>query len=251
MNRVSGLLWEAMWQLKQRSVRFLANRGIVEAFSVVLARQLAELSITHVIDVGANRGQYGTLLRRLGYTGTIVSFEPAQRAFDALRNHASKDAKWQVHKLALGDADDELELHVTGSDDFSSLLKPNDNCEEIFREHSQRREKVPVRRLGDLLPTLIPASHWSSTHLKLDTQGFDLGVIRGLGDAAESINSLQSELSVIPLYEKQPGYIEVLNFLQGRGFTPSCIFPVSRQLGLPIVEFDALFCRTKFGQPSR
>ena len=34
--------------------------------------------------MGANRGQYGTLLRRVGYTGTIISFEPAQRAFEVL-----------------------------------------------------------------------------------------------------------------------------------------------------------------------
>jgi FkbM family methyltransferase len=234
-----------MWQLKQFGVRFLANRGLVEVFSVVLARQLAELSITHVIDVGANRGPYGMLLRRLGFSGTIISFEPAQRAFDALKIRASNDSKWQVQRLALGETEGELELHITGSDDFSSLLKPNDNCAQIFQEKSERAETVPVRRLGDLLPGLVPANCWATTHLKLDTQGFDLGVIRGLGEVAGTIQSLQSELSVIPLYERQPGYVEVLQFLHERGFTPSCIYPVSRHLGLPIVEFDALFCRTK------
>jgi len=29
-----------------------------------------------VIDVGAHLGQFGRLVRRLGYEGTIISFEP-------------------------------------------------------------------------------------------------------------------------------------------------------------------------------
>jgi len=36
----------------------------------------ARLKIDCVIDVGAHLGQFGRLVRRLGYEGTIISFEP-------------------------------------------------------------------------------------------------------------------------------------------------------------------------------
>src|SRR5437868_7811678 len=43
---------------------------------VLLRHVLGKLSINCVLDVGANRGQFGTLLRGIGYTGWIISFEP-------------------------------------------------------------------------------------------------------------------------------------------------------------------------------
>jgi len=35
--------------------------------------------------VGANRGQFGTLLRGIGYTGWIISFEPIRASYEALK----------------------------------------------------------------------------------------------------------------------------------------------------------------------
>ena len=51
-----------------RYIRWFGGRA-------ALRKLLAKLDINCVIDVGANRGQYGLVLRQLGYKGLIVSFE--------------------------------------------------------------------------------------------------------------------------------------------------------------------------------
>src|SRR3954466_12945604 len=61
---------------------------------------LGELGVTLVLDVGANVGEYGVLLRRLGYAGRIVSFEPVAANVEGLRSRV--DALWAVEHVALG-----------------------------------------------------------------------------------------------------------------------------------------------------
>jgi len=46
-----------------------------------LKRMLDRHRITTVLDIGANVGGFGLLLRRIGFAGRIVSFEPVQEPF--------------------------------------------------------------------------------------------------------------------------------------------------------------------------
>ena len=67
-----------------------------------LAELFARTRPECVLDVGANAGQYGTLLRAHGYQGWIVSFEPVAGPFEQLREAAGRDRRWRVLPQALG-----------------------------------------------------------------------------------------------------------------------------------------------------
>src|SRR5689334_2580098 len=67
-------------------------------------RILRDEAVTLVVDVGANGGQYGMLLRRDGYSGAIVSFEPLSSAYRELEKTRGGDPGWQSRNLALGAA---------------------------------------------------------------------------------------------------------------------------------------------------
>src|SRR5437764_15402991 len=69
----------------------------------LLAGLFAAQRTSCVIDVGAHRGEYGRLLRDLGYEGEIISFEPVAANFKILERKSASDPRWQVHRLALGD----------------------------------------------------------------------------------------------------------------------------------------------------
>src|SRR5262245_60167366 len=62
-------------------------RRLIEKVDVdpALARHLRGLKIETVLDVGANEGQYGRILRRIGFRGRIISFEPLLQPFEVLQ----------------------------------------------------------------------------------------------------------------------------------------------------------------------
>jgi len=235
----------ALWQLKHAAVEWLFRRGQVESFEVALAHQLKGLRITHVLDVGANRGQFARRVRRLGYAGEIVSFEPVSACYEELSRHAKNDGHWTAHKLALGDCTTVRTINVARLDVMSSILEPNADSFALLPDEGEvvQTEEIHVRQLGELLPDIVPFEQWGRTHLKLDTQGYDLRVLCGLGRALQSINSLQAELSVIPIYEGQQDYVTSLAFLRESGFRPTCVYPIQRVAGGQVLEFDALFSR--------
>jgi FkbM family methyltransferase len=246
LERVPDPIREPLWHVKHSVVRWLQAHSFAEAVDAWLEKQLRELRIDTVLDVGANRGQFGRLLRRVGSRGRIVSFEPVADNFAALRRRAAGDRNWTVLPIALGDADGSVEINVTAGDVFCSMLEPSAACHSLFGQSGRvmRRETVQVRRLDAVLPEVVPSAYRDRVHLKLDTQGYDLNALKGAGELLRTLPSVQTELSLVPIYERQPGYVEVLQFLKSVGLEPTGFFPVTRDPGtLRVIEYDAFFGR--------
>src|SRR5579864_1371671 len=100
---------------------------------VVLKNVLGKLSINCVIDVGANQGQFGTLLRRIGYRGWIISFEPVRASYEALDALAAKEKLWRVFPYALGAENERRQINVTDESVFSSFLAPLEESQVRFQ----------------------------------------------------------------------------------------------------------------------
>jgi len=55
-------------------------------------------------------------------------------------------------------------------------------------------------------------------HLKIDTQGYELNVLKGTGAALSRVHTVEVELSLVPLYKDGPEFEEVYGWLAGQGF---------------------------------
>jgi FkbM family methyltransferase len=199
--------------------------------SVHLKALLASLEIDCVLDVGANEGQFCSGLRSIGYEGRIVSFEPVPQAFAALSALMEGDALWTGHRIALGAERRTATIHVPDETSGSSFLKP---LEDLHLES----QEVAIERLDAVLPTLDTGVKAPRLFLKMDTQGFDLEVFKGASGCLDSILGLQSEISVVPLYEGMPDYLEALTTYEEAGFSLHNLSLVGRTSTGRILELN-------------
>jgi FkbM family methyltransferase len=210
-------------------------------------RHLLELHrIELLLDVGANRGQFASLARSLGYVGKIVSFEPSMEAFAALQAAARNDPAWQVHRLALGDATAEMSLHVYRDDTFSSLHAANQAGESRFGDYLalNRVETVTVRLLDSLAAEIPEINATHRIMLKTDTQGHDLAVLRGAKAILASTAAVVAEASFQPIYDDAPSLRDLSAQLEPLGFSLSGVYPLShRETDLALIEADCFFTR--------
>jgi FkbM family methyltransferase len=205
---------------------------------------LRELEINCVLDVGANVGQYAQLLRREGYAGRIVSFEPVPALADELRRTAEGDPNWSVMQCALGEADEEAEINVRPGS-MSSLLPSSDFGKAWSgRLREAETQAISVRRLDGLFADAVEGIDDPRVYLKLDTQGYDLQAFAGAGECLKQIVGLQSEVSCVPIYDHMPRLTEQIAAYEAEGFEITGMFPVTRHRAtLRVIEFDVTMVR--------
>lgn len=203
-------------------------------------RQLFDhLNITCVLDVGANDGGFKDFLRlNVGYAGRIISFEPNLELAHSIEVMSAEDPLWDTKPIGLGACVGRVDLNIMAGSQFSSILKPSSAHTTKFSSRNKivRKETVAISTLD---------VEWSefglqdeNVYLKLDTQGYDLECLKGADRCLEYILGLQTEASVVPIYDGAPDYRTVMDFCSERGFVLSGIFPNNPGHFPVMIEFD-------------
>lgn len=216
--------------------------GNTTTFQHHLGELLERNRIDLVIDVGANDGQFASKLREIGYGGRICSVEPVSRCHASLEARAAADPNWSVHRTAMGRAPGTATINIFEASDFSSFLKPNGFGQSTFDKMKiAASEEVPVQTLDAFMNEHVAPE--ARVFLKMDTQGFDLEVFAGLRDRIGQVSAIVSELSLTPIYEGMPDFLQALAEFRRRGFSVSGMFPVNRAADLSLIEMDCCFVR--------
>lgn len=217
----------------ERCVRQTANRFGIDIHryrpendeSLRVAKMLASRGVDVVFDVGANVGQYATFLRRGGYGGRIVSFEPLTSAHGQLKAASRQDALWEVGpQAALGAEDGQIEINVAGNSVSSSALPMLESHAASAPDSGYvSTESVAVRRLDTLAAAYLRDD--SVPFLKIDTQGYEDRVLAGAAQLLPRVAGVQLELSLTPLYEGQLLFDAMLARLTSQGFELWSLWP--------------------------
>jgi FkbM family methyltransferase len=174
-------------------------------------------NLNTIIDVGANKGQFANRIRALGWRGKIMSFEPLIEPFKLLEKQAEKDPKHFVYQYGLGDENIDTEINVASNHGASSsILEFNPSVSEAFSITTVSKESVRIRKIIDVYSEL--SLDLEKSLLKIDTQGFEKQVLKGAGELLEKIPILLLEVSMRKVYMNEPLILELLNFLDSKGF---------------------------------
>lgn len=199
---------------------------------------LAGLQVAHVLDIGANRGQFCLFAHMAFGIQKIDAFEPLSECADDIRSILPFVS---VHEVALTDIAGERTFHVSRANDSSSLREITPKQ----AKHFPGTEEAGTRTV-DATTFEIWRSGRSIRRpslAKIDVQGSELNVIRGMGSDVQQIDYIYAELSFIELYGGQALAGEIINYMDGLGFDLAGIYNVKQDGNQQAVQADALFQR--------
>lgn len=200
---------------------------------------LTHFNIQHVLDVGANKGQYAQEIRSLGFKGQIHSFEPTSY-YEHLLKASEGDNHWQTYRFGFGATSGKLEMYIASNDgESSSLLKPKNIMAQGFGISFEKTEEVEIKTLKEFLDL----NFFSDIYLKIDTQGNEMNVLLGLSDKINQVSVIEFESALISLYEGETGHYEIAQYLISHGFNVKQMVITHWNQNKETISLDSIFVR--------
>lgn len=193
-----------------------------------------------VFDVGANVGQTIDSFRRIIAHPKLHAFEPGQQAFEELQDTYSGIPDLYLNNCALGAEPGVMEFIENTEPTMSSFLEPSVACWGAIKQRVQVNVKTIDGYCADLGVDAIDI-------LKLDTQGFDLKVIKGANRllTRNKIHLIYMEIIFSEMYKGLPRLDEIYGFLADQGFVLVAFYDFHYQNGR-LGWADALFVNPRF-----
>ena len=236
---------EFIKKMLRRSGFELSRFSVEQSENARFISMLRANNVNLIFDVGANTGQFGVLMREIGFDGKILSFEPLSEARENLLKISRNDSMWQVAlQSAIGEENGEIEINIAGNSQSSSVLDMLDTHVRAAPDSKYiGKEKVALRKLDTIAPDYMDSN--SIVFIKIDTQGYERQVMNGAKKLMSQIVGLQLEVSLVPLYKGQILFEEVLKILKTEGFNLWSISTVfSDPSTAQVLQVDATFFRT-------
>jgi FkbM family methyltransferase len=198
-----------------------------------------------ILDVGANAGQFGEMVFRGGFKGTLVSFEAIPEVHARLVQRAKRQGDaWVVAPcVALGSKRGQIEFNIAGNSVSSSVLPMTQTHRDAAPGSKYlAKQLIQIATLDELAPELIPVT--GPVLLKVDTQGYEMEVLKGAANILRRTVALQLELSLTSLYEGAPTLLEMISFMKNEGCELFSLVPGfrDRKTGR-LLQVDGYFIR--------
>ncbi len=183
-----------------------------------LTRVFAPEEAIVALDVGGNEGHTARRIVSLFPRATVYSFEPSPLIYPALEAVAAEMPSVHPQPFAVGDAEGTIDFHLTSEHWCSSVLAPSELGKRYYGSwlDVQKTITVPIVRLDD----------WASERgiesvdlLKVDTQGYDLHVLRGAARLLHSgIRAVNCEFQFAAEYDGCSTFSQIDTFLREQDF---------------------------------
>lgn len=217
-----------------RSLLASTGRGIANLDAIPscdrFAAALKGLGITleTVFDIGVATGT--PWLYRHFKDAQFHLIEPTKESLPYMRDIA-QTINAQIHEVALGSANATAPIYVREQVSDSSLFT------EVGNAKINDSYEVRVQRFDELF------SEFRRPALcKIDAQGSELEILRGMGDVIQQIDFVVVEVSLISTLKGSPELFDVMEFMNSKSF---CLYDIvgltRRPLDAALAQADLVF----------
>ena len=180
-----------------------------------IKQRMTGYKFTTFLDVGANIGQTAKQIRLAFPHAIIHSVEPVKNTFQLLQQNTKSD-NIITHNVALGSKNEIIEIKIDGSNTNNSINSMlNDNNELV--SGNIITERIQVISTLDFCKSL---NIGHIDYLKIDTEGYDLEVIKGASAllAEQAIGFIEAEVSMNPGNTFHVSLEEVKNYMEQHNY---------------------------------
>jgi len=178
------------------------------------------------IDVGANDGKWPIHYARFEPKTLVIAFEPVPTLVERIREQTSNLSNFILVDKCVSDYEGKSYLNISPESQYgdfscSSLLSFSDKSETDWPGRED------FKYIGGVEVDVIRLDKWIEennipyiSYLKIDTQGNDLKVLKGLGERLFMVDAGNIEAGVKPdiLYNGQNTKEESIQFLEDNNF---------------------------------
>ena len=187
-----------------------------------------------ILDVGANNGSSLVEFKKWWPNSKVHCFEPQSECWDELDDLSNEFTNVHINKFALGNKNDEskefyshdLNTGISGfnkinieSKDSIDLSKLSNDCKSLenHKKTINHKRNVQVKRLDEYIKNDKNINQIDL--LKIDTQGYELEILEGLGTELNKVRILITELMFYDYYEKSLSFYELESILRPFNFS--------------------------------
>ena len=235
-HKIKNFLWKAGYDISRFNAvshPIARRKALIESYNIDL-----------ILDVGANIGQFAKQMRDdIRYTGDIISFEPLSEEFNLLKEKTDRDNRWEAINCAIGDVEEKSKINIAGNSYSSSILSMLKSHEKSAPESKYiGEEEIYIKTLDSIMDEL--SINQKNIYLKIDTQGFESKVIKGAEMSLNRIDTIQLEMSLIPLYKDELLFNDMYDLLLSKGYSLVAIEPgFSDKYSGQMLQMDGIFHR--------
>ena len=215
-----------------RLVRALDQHGLVlmkDKFSAHFLKSL-RLTAQTVVDVGVNYGTYGLYSAFPGAKFVLIDPNPVDFSPCIAR---VPNMNYEFKACAAGSTNGKATFTVASVSGHSSLVE---RAKE-FPGSARERKEVDVVRLDQLL---ADGGYARPYGIKIDTEGFELEVLKGCTGILPDVEFIIAELCIKRIFPGSYHVSDVVHYLGERGFE---LFDVLNARGWAPNHLDCLFLR--------
>jgi FkbM family methyltransferase len=178
------------------------------------------------IDIGANDGKWAIHYARFEPNTLVIAFEPVPALVERIREQTSDLANFILVDKCVSDYEGKSYFNISSQSEYGDF-----GCSSLLSFSNKSETEWPGRNdlkfIGGFEADVIRLDKWIEennipyiSYLKIDTQGNDLKVLKGLGERLFMVDAGNIEAGAKPdiLYNGQNTKEESIQFLEANGF---------------------------------